>query len=161
MVFENHSTLTSIALRNSQLSHRGSIRQHTCALGWVGMIYKLVDCGALRSTDDGSALLKQYNAMASTSGIIQGNQRSSILNLLSAPRDAVSVMLDALSRLSAKGIPWHDDAFSKKTSCPVTSSVIQTLFGANGTPLHQRVSVSWSAFKSMSSSRNCQATVGN
>ena len=93
VVFENHSTLTSIALRNSQLSHRGSIRERTCALGWVGMIYKLVDCGALRSTDDGSALLKQYNAIASTSGIVQGAQRQSILNLLNVPHDAVAVMI--------------------------------------------------------------------
>ena len=93
VIFENNSTLTSIALRNSQLSHRGSIRERTCALGWVGMIYKLVDCGALRSTDDGSALLKQYNAIASTSGIVQGAQRQSILNLLNVPHDAVAVMI--------------------------------------------------------------------
>ena len=47
--FEKPSTLTSIALRNAQLSHRGSLRKAHCAIQWVGsraqvMFTLFVDC---------------------------------------------------------------------------------------------------------------------
>ena len=118
IIFESHASMSSVALRTAQLSHRGSLRKALCALGWVGLLIKLQEQGSLTATGEGhdaATLINQYNNMTSAQAQIQGSKRVSILNLLTAPRKAVKRMLDCISRVSADGSPWSEDVWSKKT----------------------------------------------
>ena len=46
-VLETHADLTSVALRNAQLSHRGSIRRAHCTITWLGKMLLLGHLGAM------------------------------------------------------------------------------------------------------------------
>eukprot|EP00973_Karenia_brevis_P073220 10171849-Karenia_brevis.AAC.1 len=86
---EPHSSLTSVALRNAQLSHRGSIRKSHCAITWIGKLLLLQANGV----SDPSSVIKQYNAMASSGGQLTGNKRVAILALLHAPKAALEILM--------------------------------------------------------------------
>ena len=108
-VFERHSTMTSVALRNAQLSYRGSIRRAHDAATWTGKLRMLKSKG-----EDGANVIKMYNAMASSGAQLQGGKRAAVLNLMMVPDQAIDAILDTVSRLTAEGAPWTDDAWANK-----------------------------------------------
>ena len=115
VVVEKHATIISVALRNAQLAHRGSIRRAHCALTWVGTLLTLQ---TEFNSQDASQTIKQYNTMASAGAQLQGNKRVSILALLQVDPATIGCMMDALSTLTSDGTPWTDEAWSNKKVMP-------------------------------------------
>ena len=79
---ETHVSVTSVALRNAILSHKGSIRKAHCAVTWTGKLLMLKRLG-----QSGDAIIKQYNQLASVGGQLNGGKRSSILALMMVPTE--------------------------------------------------------------------------
>ena len=109
---EQHSTLTSVALRNATLSHRGSIRQAHDAITWVGKLMLLQEKGS-----DASAIIKQYNSQASANAQLSGGKRTAVLAMLGVQREATDVVLACVGKLGDAS-PWTDDAWSNKKIMP-------------------------------------------
>ena len=99
-VIEQHQNLTSVALRNAQLSARGSIRRAHCAVTWAGKLLILQQHG-----QDAASVVKQYNEIASSGAQLTGQRRVSVLQLLKAPLEALNVVLECVSTLGADGSP--------------------------------------------------------
>lgn len=110
---ENHTTLTSVALRNAQLSHRGSIRKAHCVITWVSKLLLLQANGV----SDAASVIKQYNTGASSAGQLQGNKRVGILALLALPQTALEILVHTASALGEHS-PWSEEAWANKKIMP-------------------------------------------
>eukprot|EP00973_Karenia_brevis_P064036 8899265-Karenia_brevis.AAC.1 len=110
---ESHASLTSVCLRNAQLSHRGSIRKAHDAITWVSKLLLLQSNGVT----DPSAVIKQYNNNASSGGQIGGAKRVAILALLHTPKPALEILMYTQSTLATES-PWHDDTWANKKIMP-------------------------------------------
>ena len=83
VVMETHTSMTSVALRNAILSHKGSIRKAHCAVTWTGKLLILKQLGQNSET-----VIKQYNSLASAGAQLSGGKRASIIALMQCPMEA-------------------------------------------------------------------------
>lgn len=113
VVIESHSTVTAVALRNAQLSQRGSIRKAHDSITWVAKLNMLRD-----KSQDPSNVIKTYNLSASSNAQLNGMKRVAVLALMSVSKEALDVILDCVSLLGFDHCPWIDEAWSFKKAMP-------------------------------------------
>ena len=104
---------TAVALRNAQLSQRGSIRAGHSTATWVVKLGYLLAEGA-----DPSAVLKQYDQVASQGGKLTGQKRTSVLALLKVSALSRALILELVSKLGPEACPWTDETWAHKIIMP-------------------------------------------
>ena len=110
IVLEPHATKTAVALRNAQLS---SMRVGHDAATWVVKLGYLQAEGA-----DPSAVLKQYDQLASQGGKLTGQKRTSVLALLKVSALSRALILELVSNLGPEACPWTDETWAHKIIMP-------------------------------------------
>ena len=102
--------LESVAFKNAQLAQRGEIKKALDVFSWVVVLKKLA-----KDEKEADKVVTRWNSTYATKeGKLTGNKRMAILQLLTAPKEGVSVLLDCVARLGPDNSPVTEEAMCNK-----------------------------------------------